>query len=65
MYIYCIHAGYGHFITFTVPETHKCKQHKTTTDTFWTYKYIFVFYILLMLLIEIESVVEIKSSEIT
>ena len=27
--------------TFTVPETHRCKQHKTrTTDTFWTCKYI-------------------------
>ena len=32
--------------TFTVPETHKWEQHKTsTTDTFWTYKYAFVFYI--------------------
>ena len=33
--------------TFTVPETHKCKQHKTrTTDTFWTYKtYTYLFFV--------------------
>ena len=43
--LYCIHTGYGHFITHP-----QCQRHintnnikKRTTDTLWTYKYILFF----------------------